>query len=148
MCEFVSWVELDGEVLYLNDKALRDKRGRELKRYLGEKYYEDVPGHGAICWYYDIEHNQGMHRECTSVDPADYPDVIVNDIKAGNMSMVGVNEDFLLKKAVSKYIATRKRAWDKIIATRKRAWAKYYATKLQTFWELFSDPSNRIKAWR
>ena len=45
MCEFISWKETDGEVLFLTDKDVFSSHGREMLRNNRDN---DVLGHGAI----------------------------------------------------------------------------------------------------
>ena len=52
MCEFISWIEYKGEILFLTDDELETKEGKDLKKYLGSSYYTDIVGHGAIVAYY------------------------------------------------------------------------------------------------
>ncbi len=86
MCDFISWVEKDGEVLFLTDKEVYSKRGREL---FGDCKDNDVLGHGAIRKYYGKDgkllvggwnHEEGffwkverLPKEIQSLHP-EYPD--------------------------------------------------------------------------
>jgi hypothetical protein len=52
MCDFISWVDIDGVVFFITDKELRTKRGRDLMKYSG--WDTDVIGHGFIREYYEL----------------------------------------------------------------------------------------------
>ena len=83
MCEFLSWKEKDGQVLYLDDDDLESPKGRELKEYLGSAYDDDKKGHGSITWWYPSSANW-MNKECTGFsDPSVFPVEIVAKIKLG-----------------------------------------------------------------
>ena len=60
MCEFISWVELDDEVLYLDDEDVFSKFGKEIFKDCKDN---DILGHGAIRKYYNIPDNKGIGRE-------------------------------------------------------------------------------------
>ena len=90
MCDFVSWIEKDDEVLFLTGQdVFNTKRGKELQRYCGSK--DDLTGHGAIRWYFgNHEGNEvvplkgGKERECTDFSSPDkFPKQIVKSIKRG-----------------------------------------------------------------
>ena len=49
MCEFVSWIEYDGEEYFLTNADLETKAGRQL---LKSDVRDDLCGHGAIMAYY------------------------------------------------------------------------------------------------
>jgi len=83
MCKPMSWIEYDGNVYFLTAKDLRTKEGRDLKKYLGSAYKEDVVGHGAIDHFYGLK-GRGVHHEVNDfTDPARFPQQIVTAIKAG-----------------------------------------------------------------
>lgn len=58
MCDFISWIEKDGEILFLTDKDVFSARGREL---FGDCKDNDVLGHGAIRRYYGKD---GVPLQC------------------------------------------------------------------------------------
>ena len=148
MCEFVSWIEHDDQIYYLNDNCLRDKKGRELKKYLGNRYKYDVRGHGAIRYYYDIKNNTGIDKEYTGNDRDQYPKEIIEDIKNCNMQIIGFNLNLLSKSAWKKYKDIKQPAWKKYKDIEQPALKKYEDIKQNIFWELFKDKKNRIKGWK
>jgi len=129
MCDFVSWIEFGDYILFLTNLDLETKRGRELMKFLGNKFDEDIKGHGAIEWYYELT-IKGIHRECTDFSlPGNFPSKIVNAIKSGEMSYIGV-------------------PIDRLNLLEKTARDAYNAAVKKTFWAIFSDPKNRKKCWR
>jgi len=125
MCEFISWIKLDNEIVYLNDDCLKDKKGRELRRHLGKAYKEDVKGHGAIRWYYDIEDNVGVNQECESANIKNYPKQIIEDIKNCKFKEIGFNLGFLTELALKKYQDIKQPAYEKYLDIEQPAWKKY-----------------------
>lgn len=89
MCEFISWKEIktaDGsmELLFLtHDDIFNTSRGAELRQLTTP---EDFVGHGAIAFYYQIDANKGVDRECTNFSsPDNFPPEIVSALKAGKL---------------------------------------------------------------
>ena len=104
MCDFISWIEYKGDVLFLTKKELGTSRGRALKKYLGSQYENDVKGHGAIEWYYKLKPNSGLHRECVDFSsPDNFPKEIVSSIKKGDFCGIAIVEQLLTKPAVAEY---------------------------------------------
>ena len=125
MCHFISWIDLEGQLYYLTSKELRSKRGKELKEYLGSAYADDVVGHGAIDWYYDLK-GLGVHKECTNFSsPANFPDEIVRKIKSGAFMGMGVCPELLNKAALAEYERIRQPAWAEYEKIAQPAWAEY-----------------------
>ena len=52
MCEFISWIEKDGEVLFLDDDALKDNH---IRKNLKGCQDNDFIGHTAIRKAYDFK---------------------------------------------------------------------------------------------
>ena len=111
MCKLVSWTELDGQNYFLTKKELRTKRGKELREYLGNRYYDDVKGHGAIDFYYELR-GQGDHRECTDFsDPNNFPPEIVSVLKNGAFDGIGLDSRLLNSAARTDYEKIEQLAW-------------------------------------
>ena len=169
MCHFISWIDLEGQLYYLTSKELRSKRGRELKEYLGSAYAEDVVGHGAIDWYFDLK-GRGVHKECMVFSsPANFPDEIVKAIKSGAFKGMGVCPEILNESAKADYEKIRQSAWadyekieqsawadyEKIRQSaqadyekiEQSAWADYQKIEQSAFWRLAIDAKNRSAAW-
>lgn len=133
MCEFISWYEKNGEVLYVNDAVLRTKVGQKYKRVqlsetmdpeqspvyqvrdIVSAYYDDVKGHGAIEYIYYESYNKnppakGLHdREETCLDRSvvvtKIPEVIKKDILDGKFRRVGYNVHLLNLKGKEEFRA-------------------------------------------
>jgi hypothetical protein len=134
MCEFISWIELDGKVFFLSNDELNTKAGRKLIRKCKP---EDLYGHGSIREYYPELKSCGKNRECTDFSkPENFPPVIVKAFKAGRMSEFGrIPKCVLTEEALAEYekingAALAESAWaeyEKIngAALAESAWAEY-----------------------
>ena len=123
MCKFISWKEIGDQILFLTSNDIYNtKRGRELQNYTCSA---DFVGHGAITFYYEIDPNKGVNRECTDFSsPSNFPAVIVSAIKAGRMSL-GVTEQLLTPEAWVEYSKIHDVAWAKYEKVEKPALAEY-----------------------
>jgi hypothetical protein len=145
MCDFISWVEKDGAVLYLTGKDLKTSRGKAMRARIGD----DVCGHGAIREYFDILPGVGVEKECTDFSsPLNFPAQIVADIKAGLFRGVGFDCALLSGPAWAEYDKVCATAWAEYDKVRATAWAEYDKVVQRTFWTLFADNSNRAEAWK
>jgi hypothetical protein len=90
MCQPISWIERDSELLYLKGSDLETKRGRKTVAYCQNK--EDLCGHGAIRYYFGSEAEDGTitpfsggaDKEITDFSkPSNFPIEIIRDIKNG-----------------------------------------------------------------
>ena len=158
MCDFISWIEKDGQVYYLTYRDIYNtRRGKELRNHCMSK--DDLSGHGAIRYYYD-NFTGGAEKECTDfTTPANFPPEIVEDIKAGKFRGLGINKELLtapaLKlyeeteaQALKLYKETKAPAWKLYEETEAQAWKLYEETKAQAFWDIFKIVKNRKKLWR
>jgi hypothetical protein len=168
MCNFVSWIEYEGEVYYLTDSDLRTRKGRELIKYCQND--DDLKGHGAIERYFELE-GKGVHKECEDFSSPDhFPKEIVRDIKRGKFSMIGVCPDILNEEAWKKFKEIERSEWKNYKEVQKSAWKNYkevqkselkkykeikqfawkkYKEIVQTaFWEIAILPENRREEWR
>src|SRR3990167_2485745 len=103
MCDFISWVEYKDHNYFLTDTDLRMKEGKSLVKYLGDKFTEDIKGHGAIRTYYK-ELKRGEEKECTDLSsPDNLPKEIVDAVKKGLMTRIGFSLDLLNDKGQEKY---------------------------------------------
>jgi hypothetical protein len=109
MCHFVSWIEKDKDIYFLTANDLNTPEGRKLKKYLGDQYWEDIMGHGAIRQYYGL--SEGINKECTDFsNPKHLPDEIVKAIKCGAFRGIAIPDEpgqFLLSKPLADYEAKR-----------------------------------------
>ena len=82
MCDFISWKEVDGQILFLTDKEVYSSRGLEL---FDDSKDNDVIGHGAINKYFGIDKKVGTEYEKRifwdkNSDPK-IPDVILEKLE-------------------------------------------------------------------
>lgn len=102
MCQYLSWIEINDTFYYLTKKELNSKRGLELKAYLSDKYYEDVIGHGAIDWYFDLG-EKGKNWECFDFSsPSNFPKEIAEAIKNCEFS-IGTGGGLLTSSAYAEF---------------------------------------------
>jgi len=159
MCEFVSWIDYKGQVLFLNDKKLNSRRGKELKEY--DLNPENWQGHGAICWFYGIERKDCKQFELEDFsDPFKFPEEVREEIKNCQFKHFLPKVGQLLQGlALAEYEKVQGPAWAeyqkvqrpasaKYQKVQRPASAKYQQTIKQTFWKLFSIPENRPPQWR
>ena len=124
MCEFVSWVERRSKNYFLTDKQLATKRGQELIKTIS---LDDLCGHGTIRAYYRIDSGDGIDKECTNFSsPANFPDVISQAIKNGEITRFGIAGRLLTQQA----------------------WAEYKKIKQPAFWKIFKQEKYRNPKWR
>ena len=125
MCQPISWIEKRGRIFFLTSKDLRGKTFVEFKKY-NSGWIEDIVGHGAIEYFYP-ESKGGTNFEVNDLTkPSTFPEEIINAMKQGLFRGLFTDEGLLLK----------------------RASAEYEKIEQGAFWELWSKPENRIKAWR
>jgi len=152
MCEFISWIEKDKEVLFLTDKDIK-----ALQRKQWNKDKSEMCGHGAIMFLYGLGDNDGVQKEWSNFStPDNFPKQIVLAIKQGKMKY-GVLSDFaprqmLTAPALAKYEevqATALAKYEEVIAPALAkykeviapAWAKYkevQATALAKYEEVIA----------
>jgi hypothetical protein len=103
MCEFVSWIEKDGTVLFLTHADVYDTvRGKELQAFCKTK--QDYVGHGVIRFFFELSETSGINKECTNFSsPNNFPTEIADAIKAGKMWGFGNPQGLLGKVALAKY---------------------------------------------
>ena len=170
MCEFVSWVEHEDKLYYLTANLLNTKEGRDLKKFLGTAYAEDIKGHGAIEHYFGIN---GKHHECTDFSsPNNFPAEIVKAMQAGAFRGIGIPDvsRVLTKKAYADYESKRAPLyadyWSKRDSLDADYWSKhaplsadykskrdalsadYWSKRDDLFWDIFIDKKNRARAWK
>ena len=126
MCQFVSWIEYHKEVLFLTQREMETKRGRELKKYLGDQFEQDKIGHGAIELYFDLRPNTGIHKECVDfADPDKLPKEIVEAVKDGSFCNFAVPKNLLTDKAVRLVHKIERSAYAKFVKVELRAMVEY-----------------------
>ena len=124
MCDFVSWIEKDDQILFLTDDDLDTKKGKELIKYC--MCLEDTRGHGAIRHYYNFE--GGIDKECTDLsNPDNFPKQIQEALKQGKMCSFdpGSLATILTPKARKEYDIIKQSAWNKYLKIQQSAWKEY-----------------------
>ncbi len=147
MCEFISWVEHENTLYYLTANLLNTKEGRDLKKFLGTAYAEDIKGHGAIERYFGIK---GKHHECTDFSsPNNFPAEIVKAMKSGAFRGIGIPDEsqVLTKKAYTDYKSKCAALYADYRSKCDALYASYKSKRADLFWDIFMDKKNRVKAW-
>jgi hypothetical protein len=124
MCEFVSWIEYNKRVYFLDDNNIQD-RLEEYKKY-NKDWREDIKGHGAITWFYPELVGKGKDKECASTHPKDYPKEIVEAIKEGRLTLIGHNINLLSTKGKKEYEKIEQTAWEEYEKIKQPAWEEYH----------------------
>ena len=161
MCEFASWIKHKEEVYFLKDSDLETKEGRELVKYLGDKFQEDIPGHGAILHYYPELVGKAISKEeCTDFStPDNFPKEIAEAIKKGQMSRIGICEKILNEKGMAEYEKIKQPAYaeyEKIcqfaLAEYEKicqsAWIEYKKIQQPVFWKIARQEKYRREEWK
>ena len=138
MCEFMSWIEYQGKIYFLDDNKLNTKEGRELLQYLGDRKYEDIPGHGAILHYYPELKHKGKDKECTDFStPDNFPSKIVEAIKKGLFVNFGACPQILTASALDLFLRSETgkiyAELEKARAELEKACDEWYKTRAE--WE-------------
>ena len=127
MCNFVSWIEYKGKNYFLENKDLTTKQGKKL---LDDGYKDDIEGHGAIEHYYPELKGKGVHKECEDFStPDNFPKEIVDALKDGRLSNIGIAVDILNTKGKQAYEEIVKSAWDEYDKINNSAWDEYEKIK-------------------
>ena len=109
MCHFISWIELNKEIYFLDDLKLNTKEGRKL---LNAEYKDDILGHGAIRHYYPELGDRGKDYECEYFSsPDNFPGEIVEAIKKGLFRGFSVATGILTESAWAEYDKIERAAW-------------------------------------
>ena len=125
MCNFVSWIEHNNNVYFLTDNDLKPKKLKEFKDY-NSLWYEDLPGHGAIRWFYPELEGRGVEHECEDFStPENFPPEIVTAIKEGKLSKIGVSLELLNEKGPAEYRKIKDSAWAEYEKIKDSARAEY-----------------------
>jgi hypothetical protein len=131
MCEFISWKEHQGKNYFLTNADLDTKEGKKL---LLTEVKADLCGHGAIESFYPELKGKGINKECKDFSsPDNFPSEIVDAIKKGKLSRIGICLDVLNDKGKTKYEEIRQPASAKYEKIKQQAWAKYLEIKQQAY---------------
>ena len=157
MCHFISWIDLNKKIYFLDDLKLNTKDGRKL---LGVEYRDDILGHGAIRHYYPELKSKGKDYECDDFSsPDNFPIEIVEAVKKGLFRGFSVAPSILTKPARAEYEkiekparaeyqAIEKSALAEYGKIKKSAWAEYEETRQSSFWDIAVQKKNRAKNWK
>ena len=168
MCEFISWIGLEGEVYFLTDSDLNTKEGRKL---LTKEYHDDIPGHGAIRHYYPELKGRGVNKECVDFStPNNFPNEIVKAILEGRFRGFGIARQILTpsawkeynkieQPALKEYEKIEQPTWEEYRKIeqpalkvykkiRQSAWKEYEKTTRNKFWDLVKIKRNRTSKWK
>jgi hypothetical protein len=136
MCQFVSWIEYEKKVYFLDDLKLNTKEGRELLKQCKDN---DIRGHGAIRAYYPELGKLGTDVECEDFSSPDkFPSEVVEAIKKGIFTEFGKCLAILTEPAYAEcgkvddaaYVEYEKvddAAWAEYMKVRNAAYAEYDA---------------------
>ena len=132
MCEFVSWIEKGGKVLFLTGKQVFEtKKGENLRKWTGS--VDDYTGHGAIRYYYGLEQDEGINKELTTFATTEgFPDVIIRAIKRGDMRGLAMEEELLSQQARAECKKVEQQAFAEYEKVEQQAWAEYEKVEQQT----------------
>ena len=137
MCEFVSWIEFNDQVLFLTDKQIEETRERLIKWNPDKSEWQ---GHGAIKLYYGLHEGDGVQKECTDFSrPSNFPEEIQTAIKKGSMTYgIPANiKQLLNQRGVQKYEKVEQPAWE-----------QYQKVQQPAFWKVFAKKEYRKKEWK
>ena len=162
MCQFVSWIEEDKEVYYLDNNSLMTKEGKKLLKYLKDNNSLcDLQGHGALRRYYP--ELKGKNKECSDFStPNNFPKKIVKSIKNMEMTNILFGEEkplgLLNEAGQSEYKKIQQSAWAEYEKIQQSAWAEYEKIEQsalaeyekieqKTLWDLFKQKKYRNSEW-
>jgi hypothetical protein len=130
VCHFLSWTEFEGKLYYLTADCLKDARGVELRKHLGNNFNKDVIGHGAIDFYWGLN-GKGVHKEFTDFSSPDgLPDLLKQAFLNGEIRGLPIPYNNLAeqilcaaaRKGYYKVCAAARQQYDKVCAP---AWKEY-----------------------
>jgi hypothetical protein len=135
MCEFISYIEYNGEIFFLDDNKLNTKEGREL---LKPDFKDDILGHGAIRHYYTELGTRGVYHECEDFShPENFPPQIVSAIKKGLFVNFGICPQILNNPS-----------WAEYKKIQGIALAEYKKIIGIAFWKIARLKKNRVSDWK
>ena len=163
MSKFLSWIEHKGKLYYLTKAKLNSRKRKILREYCG--WDDDLTGHGAIRWYYNLKAWAGINKECTDFSsPRNFPREIAEAIKRGLFEGMGIPLQILTPEALDKYEIAIQSAWVEYEnarqsarnkrhlidyeKARQSALNKFREINQSTFWNLAKNPENRVDVWK
>jgi hypothetical protein len=138
VCNFISWIKYQGKIYFLNTEQMNSQR---LMDWNQSK--DDLTGHGAIRFMYDIPQHEGEDCECQDFsNPANFPIVIVSAIKRGELTSFDAVPKGILKPSLyADYEAKRNALYADYWAKRNALHADYWAKRNA----LYADYEAKLK---
>ncbi len=178
MCRAISWIEKNGELLYITGADLKTKRGKMLIKHCQDP--DDYKGHGAIRYFFGNEKPDGTielmiggeeHEVDDFASPKNFPKEIAEAVRWGKFRSIwcgvagllraplyadyGAKCDLLYADYEAKrdalyadYRAKRNALYADYRAKRNALYADYRAKRDALFWDLFAINKNRAGAWQ
>jgi hypothetical protein len=176
MCHFVSWIEKDGKIYFLQNSDLATKIGKKVRDELQKdgSYWADICGHESLNRILHVRcKDPKRHQEIENLEnPKNLPKEIVKAIKSGAMTRIGIPcdpEDLLSKKVARRFrrISEKKERYLSEVLNlidecnnameiripvydlRRQIEQKTQGEVTEAFWILFlSSKNNRADAWK
>jgi hypothetical protein len=173
MCEFLSAIKTkdkygkDKYYFLTHDLIHNTPRGEMLQKKYGG---DDLVGHAAIRDYFELQSGVGENWEQIDFSkPKNFPVILVKAIKRGDFRGLGEPKGLLTApagkayqeatapagKAYQEATAPAGKAYQEATAPAGKAYQeakdaaeKAYQEAKDAFWDLFSEPENRVEAWR
>jgi hypothetical protein len=175
MCNFISWIEREGRIYFLQNKDLKGKKFNEFKKMNGDQWQKDIVGHGAIRHFYPELGSAGKIVENEDfTKPSNFPEVIQSAIRGNRMTKFGAMPKGLLRAPLyAEYEKNRNTLYAEYRKNRNTLYAEYrkncahlyaeyrkncahlyaeYEKNCDTLyaeaWFLFANQKNRAMAWK
>jgi len=165
MCEFISWKIYNNKIYFLTDDIIAPNL-EEFKKD-NPNWKNDLPGHGAIEWFFNLPIRCWINMECTDFSfPSNFPEEIIQALISGKITYPSFPKGLLRETLKDEYYATIRALNDDYYAKYHSLNSDYtamiralnydYYTKLKSLnekqwkllWKLFMNPSNRSEAWK
>ena len=146
MCNFVSWIQFEGEEYFITNSDLDSKEGKKL---LAPDVIDDLCGHGAILSFYPELKTKGTKKECEDFNSqGNFPVSIATAIKKGGLSKIGICIDILNAAGLKQYKKIKAPAWEQYKKIKAQALAEYNKIAAQAFIKIVSQKMFRNKDWK
>ena len=146
MCNFVSWIQFEGEEYFITNSDLDSKEGKKL---LAPDVIDDLCGHGAILSFYPELKTKGTKKECEDFNSqGNFPVSIATAIKKGQLGRIGICEKVLNAEGLRRYNKIKDPALAECNKIAVQAWAEYNKIAAQAFIKIVSQKMFRNKDWK
>jgi len=88
--KFLSWIEFDGRAYFLTLNDLNTVEGRDLRRNLGDRFFDDIGQHGSIMAFYRLPVHCRHRVESDFSSPDRFPSEIVAAMARGGFAGLGM----------------------------------------------------------